>query len=102
MGEQQKFEVEKRNPKPDIPIIGSVTNLLSQNENKSDTSLEKGQLDNNEQEQLKISPSTSSATVSHKSSPIKNASPQTTKLVLLVTKLKKNLHYQMNIQLQKL
>merc|ERR1711862_813366 len=97
-----KFEEEKRNPKPDIPIIGSVTNLLSQNENKSDTSLEKGQLDNNEQEQLKISPSTSSVTVSHKSSPIKNASPQirnmssTTNIVLLVTKLKKNLHYQMN------
>merc|ERR1712227_863291 len=37
--EQQKFEDEKRNPKPDIPI------LAPSSENKSDTALEKGQLD---------------------------------------------------------
>ena len=43
--ERQKFEEEKRNPKP-IPII---PNLIPASENRSDTALEKGQLDNIEQ-----------------------------------------------------
>ena len=77
--ERQKFEEEKRNPKPQLPIISSVTSLLTTT--KSDTALEKGQLDNIEQEQLKISPSTSSATVSKKPSPVqpKQPSPQQNK-----------------------
>merc|ERR1712173_178191 len=71
--ERQKFEEEKRNPQPQLQIMSSVTSLLTTT--KSDTALEKGQLDNIEQEQLKISPSTSSVTVSKKPSPVQPKQP---------------------------
>merc|ERR1712198_641212 len=65
--ERQKFEEEKRNPQPQLQMMSQVNTLLVQNESKSDTSIEKGQIDNTEQEQMKISPSTSSAAVLNKS-----------------------------------
>ena len=76
--ERQKFEEEKRNPVAQLPpIMTPLSSIMTEN-NKSDTVLEKGQLDNIEQEQLKISPSTSSVTVSNKPSPFpqKNPSPK--------------------------
>merc|ERR1712170_96526 len=79
--ERQKFEEGKRNPVAQLPpIMTPLSSILTEN-NKSDTALEKGQLDNIEQEQLKISPSTSSATVSKKPSPVqpKQPSPQQNK-----------------------
>ena len=74
--ERQKFEEEKRNPQPQLPIISSVSNLLTQTASVSDTSLEKGQIDNNEQEQVKISPSTSTVAVTSKPQPEKKVAPQ--------------------------
>ena len=76
--ERQKFEEEKRNPVAQLPpIMTPLSSIMTEN-NKSDAALEKGQLDNIEQEQLKISPSTSSVTVSNKPSPLpqKNPSPK--------------------------
>lgn len=73
--ERQKFEEEKRNPVAQLPpIMTPLSSIMTEN-NKSDTALEKGQLDNIEQEQLKISPSTSSATVSNKPSPLHQNNP---------------------------
>ena len=78
--ERQKFEEEKRNGAPQLPpIMTPMSSIMTEN-NKSDTALEKGQLDNIEKEQLKISPSTSSGAVSNKPSPLpqKNTSPKQT------------------------
>ena len=92
--ERQKFEEEKRNGAPQLPpimtpmssimtscheIMTPMSSIMTEN-NKSDTALEKGQLDNIEREQLKISPSTSSAAVINKPSPVpqKNISPKQT------------------------
>merc|ERR1711934_757348 len=73
--ERQKFEEEKRNPVAQLPpIMTPLSSIMTEN-NKSDTALEKGQLDNIEQEQLKISPSTSSATVSNKPSTLLQNNP---------------------------
>merc|ERR1712066_1016099 len=73
--QRQKFEEEKRNPVAQLPpIMTPLSSIMTEN-NKSDTALEKGRLDNIEQEQLKISPSTSSAAVSNKPSPLLQNNP---------------------------
>merc|ERR1711936_376928 len=66
---RQRFEEEKRNANS-LPIITTVSSLLSQSKPKNDYNMEKGQLDNIEQEQSKISPSTSTTTVLPKYTPI--------------------------------
>eukprot|EP00092_Neocalanus_flemingeri_P000850 GFUD01000907.1.p1 GENE.GFUD01000907.1~~GFUD01000907.1.p1 ORF type:complete len:3255 (-),score=789.69 GFUD01000907.1:272-10036(-) len=70
--ERQRFEEEKRSAN-NLPIITTVSSLLSQTRPKNDYNMEKGQLDNIEQEQSKISPSTSTTTVLPKQTPITHA-----------------------------
>merc|ERR1712106_538663 len=70
--ERQRFEEEKRNAN-NLPIITTVSSLLSQTMPKNDYNMEKGQLDNIEQEQSKISSSTSTTTVLPKQTPITHA-----------------------------
>merc|ERR1712128_159617 len=70
--ERQRFEEEKRNANK-MPIITTVSSLLSQTKTRADYSMEKGQLDNIEQEQSKISPSTSTTAVLPKQTPITHA-----------------------------
>merc|ERR1712106_456126 len=67
--ERQRLEEEKRNANK-MPIITTVSSLLSQTKTRADYSMEKGQLDNIEQEQSKISPSTSTTAVLAKQAPI--------------------------------
>merc|ERR1712142_25207 len=67
--ERQRLEEERRNTNT-MPIITTVSSLLSQTRTQVDNSVEKGQLDNIEQEQSKISPSTSTTTVLPKNVPI--------------------------------
>ena len=67
--ERQRFEEEKRNANK-MPIITTVSSLFSQSKPRPDYSMEKGQLDNIEQEQSKISPSTSTTAVLPQKTPI--------------------------------
>jgi hypothetical protein len=67
--ERQRFEEEKRNASK-MPTITTVSSLLSQSKPKADYSMEKGQLDNIEREQSKISPSTSTTAVLPHQAPI--------------------------------
>merc|ERR1712013_619602 len=67
--ERQRFEEENRNANK-MPIITTVSSLFSQSKPRPDYSMEKGQLDNIEQEQSKISPSTSTTAVLPQKAPI--------------------------------
>merc|ERR1712106_775206 len=76
--ERQRFEEEKRNANK-MPIITTVSRLLSQTKTRADYSMEKGQLDNIEQEQSKISPSTSTTAVLATQAPIAHQNQSNTK-----------------------
>merc|ERR1712168_1198009 len=73
--ERQRFEEEKRNANK-MPTITTVSSLLSQSKPKADYSIEKGQLDNIEQEQSKISPSTSTTAVLPQTTPITHSNQE--------------------------